>query len=435
MASIGNDANGYRRILFVAKDGKRKTVRLGKVDKQTAQSYKGRIESLNAAAICGKEPNEETARWLADQPETMLDKLAKVGLIPGRKPKATALTLGEFLDNYINGRSDVGEGTTTNYGQVKRNLLDYFKADKSLASITLGDADKFRQWLAGNEGLAVNTVRRRMGRAKQFFRAAVREELIAVNPFGDQKDCHVRGNRERDHFVSAADAERVLAACLTWQQRVVFALARYGGLRTPSEHLVIRLADIDWKANRFTVNSPKTGKRVVPIFPELRPYLREAYDAAKAAGQDCLLPNCYRHNSAANCNWRTNMTKAIKRAGLKPWPKLFQNLRANRATEVANQYGVAAEAAWIGHDPETAKEHYLRVTADDWHRAAGGTQSGTERHTKQAQQPTVTQSNVMQAVETNSGCDNELVELAAKNSREWLSSKMTPTGLEPVLPP
>ena len=31
MASISKDAGGKRRILFVASDGKRKTIRLGKV--------------------------------------------------------------------------------------------------------------------------------------------------------------------------------------------------------------------------------------------------------------------------------------------------------------------------------------------------------------------------------------------------------------------
>ena len=40
MASIGKDPNGYRRILFVAPDGKRKTIRLGRVSQKTAEGVK-----------------------------------------------------------------------------------------------------------------------------------------------------------------------------------------------------------------------------------------------------------------------------------------------------------------------------------------------------------------------------------------------------------
>jgi hypothetical protein len=32
------------------------------------------------------------------------------------------------------------------------------------------------------------------------------------------------------------------------------------------------------------------------------------------------------------------MERIIKRAGLKPWPKLFQNLRSTRETELAEDF-------------------------------------------------------------------------------------------------
>ena len=43
--------------------------------------------------------------------------------------------------------------------------------------VTPGDADEFRRFLLGH--LGENTVRRHCGRAKQFFRAAVRKRLLA----------------------------------------------------------------------------------------------------------------------------------------------------------------------------------------------------------------------------------------------------------------
>jgi hypothetical protein len=50
MATIGNDPNGRKRILFVAGDGSRKTIRLGKMSKKQAKSVLLFVEDLCAAA-------------------------------------------------------------------------------------------------------------------------------------------------------------------------------------------------------------------------------------------------------------------------------------------------------------------------------------------------------------------------------------------------
>ena len=60
--------------------------------------------------------------------------------------------------------------------------------------------------------------------------------------------------------------------------------SRYAGLRVPSEALLLRWQDIDLAADRMLVHSPKiehhAGKatRMVPIFPELRPYLEGTHE-------------------------------------------------------------------------------------------------------------------------------------------------------------
>ncbi len=53
----------------------------------------------------------------------------------------------------------------------------------------------------------------------------------------------------------------------------MFALARDGELRTPSESLNLELYDIDWERDRFKVRSSKTGgygtvKHIVPLRPK-----------------------------------------------------------------------------------------------------------------------------------------------------------------------
>ena len=74
--------------------------------------------------------------------------------------------------------------TVLTYGHTVRNLIAYFGPGKLLRDITPGGADGWRIDLV-QQKLADVTVRRRSAVAKQFFKAAVRKELLAVNPFAD----------------------------------------------------------------------------------------------------------------------------------------------------------------------------------------------------------------------------------------------------------
>ena len=69
-------------------------------------------------------------------------------------------------------------------------------------------------------------------------------------------------------------------------------------------------------------------------------------------------------------NLRTRLQWIIKRAGLKPWPKLWQNLRSTRETELADQFPAHVAAAWIGNSVAVAVKHYLQVTDEHFEKAA-----------------------------------------------------------------
>ena len=51
MASIANDPNGQKRIIFVAPDGSRKAIRLGKVDLSSAESVARYVYTILAQKI------------------------------------------------------------------------------------------------------------------------------------------------------------------------------------------------------------------------------------------------------------------------------------------------------------------------------------------------------------------------------------------------
>ena len=120
------------------------------------------------------------------------------------------------------------------------------------------------------------------------------------NPFGHLKGITVKGNAERFRFVTHEEIQSVIdaAPCVEW--RAIIALARYGGLRTPSETLALKWSDVDWERQRLRIPSPKTahvGKsfRVAPLFSELEPYLRDAFELA-ADGSEFVI-NRYRDAS------------------------------------------------------------------------------------------------------------------------------------------
>ena len=366
MANIG-ESNGRRWIQFYGRDGKRRTVRLGDMTQRQARDILVRVEDLARASIGNSSPSPATAAWLADVGDTLHAKLVAVGLVEAR----AAALLGPFLDDLIGKRGDVKPATRITYENVKRNLLAHFGKNKPLRDITPGCADEFRLYLLNAEELADNTVRRRCGIARQFFKAAVRKRLIQANPF-EGLAAAVKANRSRMAMIDRPTIQKVIDACPDAQWRLIVALSRYAGLRCPSEHLGLRWVDIDWLEKRMLVRSPKTEhhaggeSRLVPIFPELMPYLEAAYELVPEGGDEHVITR-YRDT---NANLRTQMLRIMRKAQVTPWPKLFHNLRATRQTELENEFPTHVVCAWLGNSPDVAKKHYLQVTDDHFAKAA-----------------------------------------------------------------
>ncbi len=234
------------------------------------------------------------------------------------------------------------------------------------------------------KGLAENTVRKHCAVAKVFFYNAVRKRLITENPFADLKATSIP-NKSREYFITQGEAQRVIDVCPDAEWRLIVALARYGGLRTPSETFALKWEDINWAENRFYVSSPKTeryeGKegRIVPIFPQLRPYLEECFELAEDGAEHVIVR--YRVGSS---NLRTSMQKLVKRAGLNQWPRLFQNLRSSRETELLQEgFQLQTVVAWLGNSPKVALQSYLQVRQEDYEKAA---QMGATKATKKGTQ-------------------------------------------------
>lgn len=380
MAGISKFGTGWR-IRFYDGAGTRQQISVAGVTKRQAETIARHCGVLNAARIANDgQLDRQTALWLQNVGQSLHDKLAAAGLVEAR----TNTKLGPYLRDYLESRPDVSEATQKKYQSAVNHLLAFFGEDRGLRTITRTDADGFRVFLI-RSGMAENTVRRYSGLAKQFFRAALRAKLVDEDPFGDLVAA-VRGNPEKYHYVTREDAAKILEACPDMQWRMIFALCRFGGLRCPSEVLALQWEDILWQKDRFAVHSSKTehhgkGLRFVPLYPELRPILQEGFehavaaaDAAAGAGkpQPVSGPIITRYREATQ-NLRTTFRKIVIRAGLKPWPKLFQNLRSTRETELVAETSISDffVATYQGHSQLVAAKHYLQIRDEDYARAAG----------------------------------------------------------------
>ena len=424
MASISRDKTTGRRTIQFMDGDKRKSIRLGKVTAKQAESAKRFVEDLVGCKATGSPPKATTAEWIATVPGTIRSRLERVGLIE-RQERQECPTLADWVRIYIAGRSDVKPNTRRNLAQAEKSLIGFFGRAKQLGEITPGDAEDLRIHMKA-EGLAEGTIRRRCKRARQFFTAAIKKELLAENPFADIK-CGNYSNAERFYFVSREEAEAALDACGDVEWRALFALCRYGGVRCPSEVLRLRWGDVDWQRQRFTVHASKTehhtgsGIRQVPIFPELLPHLRDCFERAEP-GMEYVITR-YRNT---NANLRTQLGRIIKRAGLTPWQKLFQNCRSTRETELAEEFPMQVVCAWIGNSQPVAAKHYLQVTDEHYRKAV---QNPVQHSTAQAR--TDSQDELGEREET-AFCGPMRKDAAARKYRQPLN--LPPRGLEPLSP-
>jgi integrase len=384
MASVVNDPGGRKRILFVAPDESRKAIRLGKRSLKDAEAIARHVEALLAAKIGGQPLPRDTASWLADIGPALYRRLGRVGLVSPRQENVGDVALGHLVDSFIAGRDDLKPNTRNAFIQTRKALVRHFGKDKPISAVNVGDAD---EWAAAlRKDYAPATVATFVKKARQMFRHAVRKRLLTESPFASVR-APSQVNKAREEFVSRETIAKVIEAAPNLEWRVIIALARYGGLRTPSETLGLQWSYVDWERGRLIVFSPKLerlasgGFRTIPLFPELRAILADAFDAAPEGSAYVI--NRYRDGKQ---NLRTQFLRIIRKAGVKPWGRLFHNLRGSLETELAQDHPVHVVAQWLGNTPKIAAAHYLQVRDSDFNRAlAGGAKNGALGAQKAAQ--------------------------------------------------
>lgn len=194
---------------------------------------------------------------------------------------------------------------------------------------------------------------------------------------------------------------------------------------------------IDWRRsvahadNRFLVQTPKTehhtGRetKLVPIFPELRPHLEAAFDAADE-GAEFVLPTLRKHSNPG-----TDLRRIISRAGVEQWPNLFVNLRSSRRTDLADEFPGHVLNAWFGHGSEVAEEHYLQVTDEHFDRATQRAAKSGADALQNPVHPTAASSRHVSPSSAESESADDVRRVLAKRGESRRTGKVTPRGFEP----
>lgn len=204
-------------------------LRIGKVDKRTAENVKLHVERVVAARSSAQPVDSDTAAWLTKISWQLHERLARVGLVePAARPQAEDVTLDAFASQYIAGRARLSERTILNLEGTQKRLVAVFGKERTLRSITPGDAEELRETLLRDD-YAPSTVATDIKRARQFYKAALKKGLVTRNPF-DEVKAGSQVNKSRAFFVSREVAGGVLAACPDNEWRLIFALSRFGGL-------------------------------------------------------------------------------------------------------------------------------------------------------------------------------------------------------------
>jgi site-specific recombinase XerD len=381
VSSLVKSSNGLRRIDVVIR-GKRQKIRLGRMADHLARQVRVRVDALaEAVAIGGRDVDAE--RWCDRLEPSLHNRLCTLGLIHRKSDE----TLQGLIERIKKSRSHIKKATAAADKQAYDSLIDEFGGAKPVRSITVVDAQEWRNAMVEAK-LSPATIAKRVIKARAVFRQAVKWRLVDSSPMSELRTGSQK-NDARKHFVDLERAQSILDACPDAQWRAIFTLARWGGVRIPSEIDSMTWADIIWDKHKFRVISPKTEhhaggeERYVPLFPEVLTAFQELLELAEP-GETLIFKR------RTPTNYRKNLLAIIKKAGLSPWPRLWQNLRASRETELCQSFPLPIVCRWIGNSEVVMNKHYAMMTDADFTRAADVRVGGGKAAHKAAHSPAAT---------------------------------------------
>lgn len=353
MAKLQNGQKGPFTLVRV--NGRRSKLQLTRYSEEAAQTICHHVTQLESSLAAESPIPAETQAWLSKIDESLHVRLAKLGLCRSYQDITVEAAIGDHLALT---RRDMTEQTVRTHRGHLKGFRKFLGKDMPMSEVTEEHARAFRDWL-DNGPLTQSTKSRRIGQVKSLFQDAVEAGQIRDNPFA--WFCGKKCQYEEKPYIDADRVEHLIQYAPTPEWRMVLALARYGGLRIPSEIRKLKWSDIDWDRKRFLVHSPKTknhpkgDKRYVPLFREVAGHLGPyRQDSGHVLGYLAK----YKGFGTPLVNWSRNLDIEI-------WPSPFGSQRASRITDLLKKGKQVQDVAkWMGNSPKIIWQHYALANDD-----------------------------------------------------------------------
>ena len=340
-------SQGNWQVNFSEK-GKQKTLYLGRDFTSGSADRVARIVTdILSCRNRGDSVPLEICRKIETLPERVQQSFERLGLTDG----ITGKTLADLLKSVYESKAHLKLNTQYAYKRFGNLLLEFFGKDKKIAAVQKIDCERFRAALLKTHSDC--TVCRGIRRCRTIFKFAVDAEWLAKNPFaGISGSAEV--NLDRQVYVDRKTIYRVMEHCRDDYDRLLLALARFGGLRIPSEVRLLRFSD--FKENVILIHQDtKTGAREVPLFGEIREIVNriQAGLGENYKSSDLVFGNLG--------DFRKRIISAIRSSGVEQWCKLFINLRSSCITDFLERgYTEKALDSVFGNSAAIRRLHYVQ---------------------------------------------------------------------------
>ncbi len=349
-------------------NGRRRQIDLGKIDEAEAKYAAAMINLLVQQLSYTNVLRPELQAWVDNLPCKLAVSLANAGLIEQKNVK---YSIGELIDLFLIAyeKSDWASSTKRRMRCSLRRFPDFIR-EKPVDFYLDRESSKTRIMTINkallDAGHAKATVSKTNGDLSQVGNWAVGMGFIEFNPFSALPTPKAV-NKDRNVDVPAETIIECIKVCGDPDLRIILALARFAGLRIPSELSQLNWTHYDVSENTLSaLNNNKQGedhRKTIPVWPILEKYLQEHWEETAEKSESIVTQETLRVTAAAI---RGRAERVIKKAGFQLWPRLFQNLRSSFENDLKRSgIPLADVAEMLGHSEKVQAESYLKLSKKD----------------------------------------------------------------------
>jgi hypothetical protein len=233
---VHQTSTGIWQVTF-SEGGKQKTLYLGRDFDQSSAVRVGKIVSdILTYRKRGEIPPAEIFRRILELPERIRRSFERHGLVAG----VSKWTLSNLVELVTEQKKHLAFKTRKSYKRTCALLVEYFGKGRCLDTITKLECEQFKNQHLSS--FAACSVSRHISRCRTVFRVAVDNDWLQKNPF-DKVVGGTTVNRSRQFYIDRATINKIIVHCRDDYDRLLLALARFGGFRIPSEVDKLRYRD------------------------------------------------------------------------------------------------------------------------------------------------------------------------------------------------